>query len=282
MLSHRSAGTAGSGLARQRTSECAGGRLLLCAAGLLLAGLSVPAVVSAQAVEPREVLTDAGLYFTAPLRWDASDWLHAGGSLLAIAAARGVDSTVRDHFVDENKPLDTRDDNELRDFLPAVALIGGTWIYAGYLDSKPGHRELGSMIEAGALTGASTALLRLGLGRERPNETDDPDRWFHGGDGMPSLHVSTTFAVATVFAESGSDDFRWVRRILGYGAASGVAYLRVKDNQHWTSDVVAGAALGYFSAHFVMHRRDANEQQSSLMLIPQDGGLMLTFSRPLH
>ena len=281
-MSHRTAVTAGARLARQRTPEAAGGRLLLRAVGLLLAGLGSPAVVSAQAVEPREVLTDAGLYFTAPLRWDTSDWLHAGGSLLAIAAARGIDRPVRDHFVDDNEPLTTKDDNELRDFLPAVALIGGTWIYASYLDSDPGYRELGSMIEAGALTGASTALLRVGLGRERPNETDDPDRWFHGGDGMPSLHVSTTFAVGTVFAESGSDDFRWVRRILGYGAASGAAYLRVKDNQHWASDIVAGAALGYFSARFVMHRRDGNEQQSSLMLIPRDGGLMLTFSRPLQ
>jgi hypothetical protein len=249
---------------------------------LLLAGLGLSGPAVAQAVQPKEAVVDAGLYFTAPLHWDTHDWMNAGGTLLAVIAARGVDSDVRDHFVDSDEPLTTTDDNGARDFLPAVLMIGGTWLFAGVLDSDAGYRELGSMLEAGTLTGASTALLRWGLGRERPNETDDPDRWFSGGDAMPSLHVSTTFAVGTVFAESGSDDYRWLRRVLGYGSASAVAYLRVKDNQHWTSDAVAGAALGYFSATFVMHRRDAGASHSALTLMPQDGGLVLSYSQALQ
>jgi hypothetical protein len=31
-----------------------------------------------------------------------------------------------------------------------------------------------------------------------------------------------------VLAESGNDDFRWIRRLIGYGAASAVAYSRVR------------------------------------------------------
>ncbi len=254
-----------------------------CLLVTLLAGsLSLPTGAKAQAVEPGEAVTDARLYFTAPFRWDGSDWLNASVVLAAVAATRSVDDSVRDHFTDDREPVDTSDDNEARDFIPAAVLIGGTWLYAGFLNSNPGYRELGSMIEAGVLTGASTALLRWGLGRERPNETDDPDNWFSGGDSMPSLHASTTFAVGTVFAESGGDEYRWIRRMLGYGAGAAVAWLRVDDNQHWASDVVAGAALGYFSARFVMHRRDGGERRSSFLVTPQDGGLVLSYSHALH
>ena len=37
------------------------------------------------------------------------------------------------------------------------------------------------------------------------------------GDSFPSMHVSTTFAVGTVLAESGGDNYRWLRRGIGYG-----------------------------------------------------------------
>jgi hypothetical protein len=248
----------------------------------LLAGcLGLPGPAFAQAVTPTEAVDDARLYFTAPLRWQADDWFDAARVLGAVVAARLVDDPVRDHFADDGE-TDTSDDNELRDFLPAAVLVGGTWLYAGFLDSEPGYRELGSMIEAGVFTAASTAVLRIGLGRERPNETDDPDKWFSGGDAMPSLHASTTFAVGTVFAESGPDEYRWIRRLLGYGAGAAVAYLRVEDNQHWVSDVVAGAALGYYSAAFVLNRRDGAQTHAAVLLVPQDGGLTLTYSHPLR
>jgi membrane-associated phospholipid phosphatase len=52
---------------------------------------------------------------------------------------------------------------------------------------------------------------------------------------------------------------------VGYGVAGYTGYSRVSDNAHWMSDVMAGAALGYYTAHFVM-------------LLPMDEGLMLTFS----
>jgi len=58
------------------------------------------------------------------------------------------------------------------------------------------------------------------------------------------------------FAESGNDDYRWVRRILGYAVAGGTAYIRMKDNVHWLSDTVAGAALGVATARFVLNRED--------------------------
>jgi membrane-associated phospholipid phosphatase len=85
-----------------------------------------------------------------------------------------------------------------------------------------------------------------------------------------------------VLAESGNDNYRWVRRALGYGVAGGTAYLRMRDNVHWLSDTVAGAALGMASAHFVMNRRDQGRRGADIMLMPLNDGVMLTYSATIR
>jgi len=186
--------------------------------GGLLAGLAAPMRCDAQAVEPREALEDAKLYFTAPLRWDARDWLEFGGTLVALGVVHEFDDDVRDHFVGNSAGgLDSDDPNSAEDALPAAVLLAGTWLLAGVTDEPAGWRELGSMLEASAFTAVSTEVLKFSLGRQRPNETTDPDGWFDGGDSFPSMHTSLAFAIGTVLAESGDDRHRWLRRILGYG-----------------------------------------------------------------
>ena len=75
------------------------------------------------------------------------------------------------------------------------------------------------MIEAGAFSGATAEVLGYATGRERPDATTSPNEWGKGGDSFPSLHTTVAFAVGTVFAESGNDEYRWIRRIIGYGVA---------------------------------------------------------------
>ena len=76
------------------------------------------------------------------------------------------------------------------------------------------------MAESSLFTLATTEVLKYTFGRQRPNETTDPDAWFESGDSFPSRHAAVGFAVGTVFAESGDDRHRWIRRVIGYGAAT--------------------------------------------------------------
>ena len=257
-------------------------------AAVALAGAfaaTAPAPCSAQAVQPREALEDAKLYFTAPLRWDARDWLEFGGTLVALGVVHEFDDDVRDNFVgDSADGLDAKDDNGAEDALPAAVLLAGTWLLAGLSDSPGGWRECGSMLEATAFTAVSTEVLKYSLGRQRPNETTDPDDWFASGDSFPSMHASLAFAIGTVFAESGSDQHRWLRRVLGYGVAGATAYARLNHNAHWASDVAAGAALGFTTARFTMRRREGGtDDATSFNVTPTaGGGLMLAFTMPLH
>ena len=80
-----------------------------------------------------------------------------------------------------------------------------------------------------------------------------------------------------MLAESGNDEYRWLRRVLGYGAAGFTVYERLKHNAHWLSDTVAGAALGTATARFAMNRSDGAKQGANITVSPLYHGLMFNF-----
>jgi membrane-associated phospholipid phosphatase len=257
-------------------------RRTFTAAVCLAVALSCPGKSeAAETLGIRAALDDAGQYFTAPLRWDAEDWTYFGVTLAAVAAAHEFDSNVRTHFATgSNAVLNAKDKNSARDALPAVALIAGTWATAGYLGDADGYRETWRLLEAGVLSTVTGEVLTLAGGRERPDATTSPNQWRKGGDSFPSVHASAAFAIGMTFAESGNDEYRWIRRIVGYGIAGGTAYVRVKNNVHWVSDTVAGAALGIATARFVLNRENGGHAQIGFQ--PQKDGWMLTYNVPLR
>jgi membrane-associated phospholipid phosphatase len=204
--------------------------------------------------------------------------------MLAVGVAHEYDDDVRNHFVNRKDAAPAGNDpNSTEQALPTAALLAGTWVAAALTKDKAGYQESWSMAEAGALSAVSGFAMKYAFGRERPNDTARVDDWFGSGDSFPSLHTTVAFAVGTVLAESGNDRYRWVRRALGYGVAGGTAYLRMRDNVHWLSDTVAGAALGVASAHFVMNRRDHDRRSTgNVMLMPLNDGVMLSWSTTLH
>ena len=226
---------------------------------------------------------DFGLYFTAPLRWNASDWAWFGGALVAIGASHHYDTQVRTHFTKGLTPTQIADLNtkDAQDALPAAVVFFGTWGYAAFTGDSSGHRETWSMFEAAALGSITAYGLKFTARREGPDQTSNPNEWFKsGGRSFPSEHATAAFAIGGVLAEAGGDDYRWLRRLLGYGLGVGTSYLRLKHNAHWLSDTAAGAALGIASAQFTLNHAYRN-QESNFALVPVQGGAMLTYHRSL-
>jgi membrane-associated phospholipid phosphatase len=255
-----------------------GATLVILAIGATGAALAQqqPATPAAQADAEPGLVTDIKLYFTAPLRWDVTDWSLFAGTVLAVGVAHHYDDNVRNHFEKNYAPGQTANTEDVKDALPAAAMLVGTWAYAGLIDSSDGRREAWTMLEAAGLSSITAYGLKYAMGREGPDQTSDPNEWFKGGGGsFPSWHTTAAFAVGTVLAESGSDDFRWLRRFIGYGLASFTGYERLKHNAHWLSDTVAGAALGAASARFSMNRNYRSDERLSISLLPEPGGALL-------
>jgi membrane-associated phospholipid phosphatase len=228
------------------------------------------------------LLSDIEAYYTSPLRWDVKDWAYFAGAVGLVAGAHHYDTQVRTHFIKQGVQPIGGSTKDLQDAAPAAAAVVGTWLYANLIDSSDGHREAWNMVEAGGLASVTTYALKFVAARERPDQTSDPNKWRASGSSFPSFHAAAAFAVGSVLAESGNDDYRWIRRFLGYGAIAGfTAYERLKHNAHWLSDDVAGAAIGGATAHFVLERaaeRAEARKNYSVSLLPLDGGAMLTYS----
>jgi membrane-associated phospholipid phosphatase len=250
--------------------------LVLWAAGTRASWTESPTV--------QQVLEDTKLYFTSPLRWDGEDWLYFGGALGLIGVSHAFDQRVRTHFANgSDATLGGQNKNSLRDAAPALLLIGGTAVYAGFTRDRDGYQETLSLLEAGVYSTITAEGLKYATGRERPDVTTSPNQWREGGDSFPSVHASAAFAIGTVFAESGNDEYRWIRRIVGYGVAGATAYVRIRDNVHWLSDTVAGAALGIATARFVLHRQDVHEaSRATVQFGPTKDGWLLSYSVRTH
>jgi membrane-associated phospholipid phosphatase len=229
---------------------------------------------------PGDLLADAKDYFTAPIHWDGSDWLFFGGSIAAVVVAHQYDARVRAYYAPPGRAgLTNSDPNSLRDAIPAASLVAGVWLVSEFTDDSFGKTEAYTMLEAAGFSSITAEALKYAAGRERPDETTAVNDWRDGGSSFPSLHTTAAFAIGTVFAESGDDDYRWLRRVVGYGMASATMYLRVHDDQHWLSDTVAGAALGIATGRFSTHRRLQRVKDWNLTVMPSEhGGVKLTFN----
>lgn len=227
------------------------------------------------------VLSDIGAYFSAPLHWDGRDWAWLGGAVVAVGLAHRYDSQVRTHFVGPG-PVTNINTHDTNDAIPTAAVFGGTWALALLTNDNDGYREGWAMLEAAGLSGVTAYAFKFAAGRETPDQTTNPNEWGKSGASFPSFHSTAAFAVGTVLAESGNDEYRWLRRLLGYGLGVATSYERLKHDAHWLSDTVGGAALGISSAHFVMERRYGESGESRLALVPIEGGAMLTYKLSLR
>jgi len=71
------------------------------------------------------------------------------------------------------------------------------------------------------------------------------------GSSFPSGHTTAAFSAATVFAFEYKDQI--LIPVIAYSAASLVGISRITQNAHWTTDVIAGAALGYITGKQVVN-----------------------------
>ncbi len=111
------------------------------------------------------------------------------------------------------------------------------------------------------ISAGEATLVKALVRRSRPDESGGSGSNFSGGGGFKpfsdngsfvSRHATTAFALAAVLSKGFGQKKRWVTPV-AYTLASLVALSRVYENEHWFSDVFAGACLGYATGSFVFH-----------------------------
>jgi hypothetical protein len=130
----------------------------------------------------------------------------------------------------------------------AFAVAGGAGLYVmGKVHDDDHQRETGILAGEAAVNSLIVVeSFKLISRRERPEDGTGQGRFFKNGSllnsSFPSLHAIETWSIASVIAH----EYPGVlTQTLSYGVATGVSVARVFAQKHFTSDVVAGAAMGF-------------------------------------
>jgi hypothetical protein len=129
----------------------------------------------------------------------------------------------------------------------------------GRLHGSPKVTHIGSdLVRAQILNGLVTRGLKLAIDRERPDG---------GGHSFPSGHTAATFASASVL----HGHFGWKVALPAYTLSAYIGWTRLREDQHWLSDLGAGATIGIIVGQAVTsgHR----QRTWTIAPVPVRGGL---------
>ena len=229
------------------------------------------------------IFSDARYALTSPLRWDKADWTTAS----IVAGVTGVFFVLDDDINEEVKNTRSSNTDSIADvFEPfgdsafTLPSMLGFYIYGNFWENEKVERTALLAVESFLVTSLFTGVLKVVMGRTRPFEGVSADE-FKGPSGsnnaFPSGHTSSVFAIATVVA----NEYEHIPLIapLSYGIATMTGYSRLNDNKHWASDVVFGAALGYFTSKTIL-KLHSNKKGRHFTIFPRidhrGGGLVLS------
>jgi hypothetical protein len=203
----------------------------------------------------------------------------------AVFAIDDFDERVSDWAVKHNPVFGSTADaidasGSLRDVLQVEAIATALAAPSG---DDPGQwagsklRGLGVELLAMGVTHSVTSRLKDITNRTRPSRSDDRS--------FPSSHTSSAFSYMTL-ANRNLDSISMPRTLkpavkLGNTVlAASVAWARVEGQQHYPSDVLAGAALGHFVTAFI-HDAFLNLPEDSnvdFVIFPIEGGAGMELS----
>src|SRR6266404_220713 len=217
------------------------------------------------------IVLDQEEIFTSPFRMNrhnAKWWLLSAAITGGLIAA---DRHIADSF--ENSNGQVRWGGRISNIgasYTLIPIVAGSYAYGVWRDNAKA-REIGVLGTEALLDSLIVAgVLKEVTRRNRPDEKEPGEFW---GDGrsFPSGHAIQVWSIASLLAPEYKN--RPIVQITAYSLAGVVSASRVAANEHFASDVVTGALMGWFIGRYVYqtHMSHLAHQHSSLvpMVVPQ-------------
>lgn len=216
-----------------------------------------------------------------PLHYDWKDWTVFGGVAAVTTLAFVYDDEIYD-FVDGtfgNEKWNTASKctdvfGEEYFILPTVALTYAVGAIGNHCRLK--NMSLAAL-QSFVYAEVASAGLKVLTCRLRPSEVNSQQSTVNNqtwlgpfksfkSTSFPSGHAMRSFALATTVAGFYPDK-KWVG-IVSYSLATMTSLGRVVSKEHWASDVIVGAALGYFIGRGVVKFNEKIGNISSVEIQP--------------
>ncbi len=205
-------------------------------------------------------------YFNSPLNYDSKDFQKVGIISSSVILTSSIDdeikNLIRSNFDSTNSLLSSFDSYYHVEFMSAA--IVGTYIFSSLTENNSLRNLSTNLLSSSLLTTLTTFGIKTLFGRSRPYIADSQYEfnWFEFEDkflSFPSGHTSLAFSFSTIMAEE-KNNFIW--KSFWFSAAALVGVSRIHNNKHWFSDVLMGAAIGYFTAKFVLNKNKKNTSEN--------------------
>lgn len=151
----------------------------------------------------------------------------------------------------------------------AVEVGGAAWLGN---DDRLGH-SFWQAIDSTVVSSLAAEALKLTFSRARPEQGNDPNKWFQGHccESFPSGEVTLQASFVTPLIVNYRAETPWIWTLELLPLYDAVA--RLKSQAHWQTDVLAGWALGSAVGYWSANRKTP----ISVQVLPR--GLTIGFSK---
>jgi len=201
----------------------------------------------------------------APFHWKAKQWIGAASVTAVSAVVIFTEDKNIKEFAQRNRTPFTNDISKygLEPWGSGVySMSSMALLYFGGLACKNQKAEETALlaIKSFIICAGGVEVAKYVFHRERPYMTDNPKIFLgtsfsnSGATSFPSGHTTVAFGVASVIA-SGYHDEPAIP-VIAYTIAGLVGLSRIHDNDHWASDVLFSAPLGWAVGKLVSRKHN--------------------------
>ncbi len=191
----------------------------------------------------KNLVLDQKSIWTSPirLRWADGSWLFPLAA--ATAGFLATDHAVPSALSNDRTKLNRYTSYSNYGLYSMIGASGGLYVWSKIVTHDDHQRETGILAGEAAINSyAVDTAFKYGFGRDRPYQDQGLGKLFQGGGSFPSDHAAVAWSIASVIAHEYPGP---LTQIAVYGLATAVSATRVMGQQHFPSDVVVGAALGW-------------------------------------
>ncbi|MXV51956.1 phosphatase PAP2 family protein [Pedobacter sp. HMF7647] len=199
-----------------------------------------------------------------------------GIASLNSPSLRQVDHFVYNDMQEDHPQFQVHIDDYLQ-FAPAMAVYGLN--IAGVKGRHATGDQTALLLISSAIMSSSVFVLKNHTNQLRPNGSNN--------NSFPSGHTATAFAGAEFLNQEYGDVSFWYGAA-GYAMATATGVLRVYNNEHWFSNIIAGAGIGivstkltYLMYPYIKRAVAGNKTLKSVLIPSYQHGFVLTYSRQL-
>ena len=239
--------------------------------GLVAQDLDSPEVVRGNRYNFAQFGRETVEFFTQPIRWEGNDWLKLGAVGAGTFLLMQVDQPIRNWITKDQRyylSVPIEGGRMWAELPPPVLIFAGFATYSLITGDRGARKTAYEVGQSLLYAGAVDKLMNIAIGRAKPYMNEGP-KSFHSFSAssfsfqqdyqsLPGGHNVIAFALSTALSRNAGPT--WLK-VAAYIPAGLTFISRVYQDRHWTSDDFLGAALGYFTATWVVDQHEQVERR---------------------